>query len=126
MIERIRIREDLREEDFEKVLRIIDKLKTKFSNPLVRKTKTGEKISFIDADICGGINFDIIVGRKNETPFLAVEMEGKKSHLAFGIMRFILEEAGVDYSIECDGSEAYVELKRKTKAKNLLDFIMYR
>jgi len=123
MIERIRLREELSEEDLAKVVRAIEKLKRKFSGALTRKTKTGEKVSFIDVDICGGINFDVIYGRRNGVPFVAVEMEGRKAVMAFGIMRFLLEEAGLSYAPECDGSSAYKELKRKMKAKNLLDFL---
>lgn len=108
---------------YESIIRTLEKLKRKFPGALVRKTKTGEKVSFIDVDLCGGINFDVIVGVKNGNPFVAVEMEGKKASMAFGIMKFLLEEAGIEYSQECDGSEAYLELKKRMKAKNLLDFL---
>ncbi|AEH24529.1 hypothetical protein [Pyrococcus yayanosii] len=123
MIERIRLREELDEEAYERVLKTLEMLKERFPNVLVRKTKTGEKVSFIDIDVCGGINFDIIVGVR-ERPFVAVEMEGKKAVYAFGIMRFLLEEACVEFKQECDGSDAYLGLKRKLRAKNLLDFLL--
>ncbi|ASJ16750.1 hypothetical protein A3L04_06520 [Thermococcus chitonophagus] len=123
MIERIKLREELSEEDLNKVVRVIEKLKRKFPGALTRKTKTGEKVSFIDVSICDGINFDVVYGRRNGVPFIVVEMEGRKAVMAFGIMKFILEEAGLSYAPECDGSEAYNELKKKMKAKTLLDFL---
>ncbi|CAB49996.1 hypothetical protein [Pyrococcus abyssi] len=122
MIERLRIREELTEEQYSKVLKVIERMKSKFPTSFSRKTKTGEKISFIDTNICGGLNFDILVGVR-EKPFVVVEVEGKKAMMAFGIMKYLLEEAGVEYSPECDGSEAYAELKKVMKAKNLFDFL---
>ncbi|AEC52677.1 hypothetical protein PNA2_1762 [Pyrococcus sp. NA2] len=122
MIERLRIREELNEDQYEKVLEVIKKLQERFSTSFSRKTRTGEKISFIDVDICDGLNFDVIVGVR-QRPFIAVEVEGKKAVYAFGIMKFILEEAGIEYVENCDGNLAYFELKRIMKARNLLDFL---
>ncbi|BAA30229.1 hypothetical protein [Pyrococcus horikoshii] len=125
MIERLRIREELDEEQYTKVITVIEKLKSKFPTVFSRRTKTGEKISFIETSICGGLNFDILIG-KRERPFVVVEVEGRKAASAFGIMKFLMEEAGVEYSPECDGNQAYFELKRLVKARNLLDFLEWK
>ena len=68
------------------------------------------------------MNFDVIIGNHGKS-FIAVELEGNKSKYAFQIMRFLLDEISVEYSFDFDGREVYDALKRKIKAKSLLDYL---
>ncbi|WP_324735964.1 hypothetical protein VFC49_01975 [Thermococcus sp. SY098] len=122
IIERIKLKAELTEEQYERAIKLIEKSKSRFSNALVKRFKTQEKISFIDVDLGVRLNFDIIIGNRGK-PFIAVEMEGNKSKYAFQIMKFFLDELGVEYSFDFDGREVYDALKRKIKAKSLLDYL---
>ncbi|WP_320406867.1 hypothetical protein [Thermococcus paralvinellae] len=122
IVEGIRLKAELTEEQYERAIKLIEKLKSRFPNALVKKFKTQEKISFIDVDLGVRLNFDIIIGNRGK-PFIAVEMEGNKSKYAFQIMKFFLDELGVEYSSDFDGREVYDALKRKIKAKSLLDYL---
>lgn len=122
ILEGVRLKAELTEEQYERAIKLIEKLKSRFPNALVKKFKTQEKISFIDVDLGVRLNFDIIIGNRGK-PFIAVEMEGNKSKYAFQIMKFFLDELGVEYSSDFDGREVYDALKRKIKVKSLLDYL---
>nr|WP_145973236.1 hypothetical protein [Thermococcus barophilus] len=122
MIERIKLKAELTEEQYERAIKLVEKLKSTFANVLVKKFKTQEKISFIDVDLGVRLNFDVIIGNRGK-PFIAVEMGGNKSKYAFQIMKFFLDELGVEYSFDFDGKEVYDTLKRRIKAKSLLDYL---
>ncbi|NJE07634.1 hypothetical protein E3E31_03700 [Thermococcus sp. M39] len=122
IVEGVRLKAELTEEQYERAIKLIERLKSRFPNALVKKFKTQEKISFIDVYLGVRLNFDIIIGNRGK-PFIAVEMEGNKSKYAFQIMKFFLDELGVEYSFDFDGREVYDALKRKIKAKSLLDYL---
>ncbi|WP_297127132.1 hypothetical protein [Thermococcus sp.] len=122
IIEGVRLKAELTEEQYERAIKLIEKLKSRFPNALVKKFKTQEKISFIDVDLGVRLNFDVIIGNRGK-PFIAVEMEGNKSKYAFQIMKFFLDEIDVEYSLDFDGRDVYDALKRKIKAKSLLDYL---
>ncbi len=122
IIERIKLKAELTEEQYEKAIKLIERLKSRFPSALVKKFKTQEKISFIDVDLGVRLNFDVIIGNRGK-PFIAVEMEGNKSKYAFQIMKFFLDEINVEYSFDFDGKEIYDTLKRNIKAKSLLDYL---
>lgn len=122
ILEGVRLKAELTEEQYERAIKLIERMKSRFPNALVKKFKTQEKISVIDVDLGVRLNFDIIIGNRGK-PFIAVEMEGNKSKYAFQIMKFFLDELGVEYSSDFDGREVYDALKRKIKVKSLLDYL---
>ena len=124
IIERIRLKAELKGEQYEKALAIIEKLKERFPNVLVRQMRTQEKLSFIDVYLGERFNFDLIIG-KREKPFIIVEMEGSKAKYAFQIMRAILDEINAEYSLDFDDSNVYTALREKIRLKSLFEFLNY-
>ncbi|MDN5320415.1 MAG: hypothetical protein PWP49_835 [Thermococcaceae archaeon] len=122
IVEKLKLTEELNEQEYNKVERIVEKLRKKFPNVMVREYKTQKKLTFLDVELTERLNFDITLG-KRKNYFVSVEMEGTKAKYAFQIMKLLLDEAGVEYTFTLDGKEVYDSLRRKLKESTLLEFL---
>ncbi|MDK2783919.1 MAG: hypothetical protein PWQ32_1508 [Thermococcaceae archaeon] len=122
IVEKLKLTEELNEQEYNKVERIVEKLRKKFPHVMVREYKTQKKLTFLDVELTERLNFDIILG-KRKGYFVSVEMEGTKAKYAFQIMKLLLDEAGVEYTFTLDGKEVYDSLRRKLKESTLLEFL---
>ncbi|USS41704.1 hypothetical protein NF865_08625 [Thermococcus aggregans] len=122
IVEKLKLTSELSEEEYKKVEGIIEKLIKKFPNVMVREYKTQKKVTFLDVKLAERLNFDITLG-KRKNYFVSVEMEGTKAKYAIQIMKFLLDEAGVEYNFDFNGKEVYDSLRRKLKESTLLEFL---
>lgn len=122
IVEKLKLTAELNEQEYKKVGEIVEKLRKKFPNVMVREYKTQKKLTFLDIELAERLNFDIILG-KRKGYFVSVEMEGTKAKYAFQIMKALLDEAGISYSLTLDGKEVYDSLRRKLKESTLLEFL---
>jgi len=126
ILEGVRLKAELTEEQYERAIKLIEKLKSRFPNALVKKFKTQEKISFIDVDLGVRLNFNIILEIVVSPHSCRNGREQVKIRLSdndFQIMKFFLNELGVEYSPDFDGREVCDALKRKIKVRSLLDYL---
>jgi len=124
ILEGVRLKAELTEEQYERAIKLIEKLKSRFPNALVKKFKTQEKIGFIDVDL--GVRLIILLEIVVSPHSCRNGREQVKIRLSdndFQIMKFFLNELGVEYSPDFDGREVCDALKRKIKVRSLLDYL---
>ncbi|WP_175060236.1 hypothetical protein [Thermococcus sp. 2319x1] len=122
IVEKLKLTAELSEQEYKRVEEVVEKLRKKFPNVMVKEYKTQKKLTFLDVELAGRLNFDVILGKRKDY-FVSVEMEGTKAKYAFQIMKVLLDEAGINYSLTLDGKEVYDSLRKKLKESTLLEFL---